>query len=162
MKEHDFSDILEGRMTDTKEEILAQILDHENRAKEYDQYLENHKKIRTGWKRAISTELFDISKRMKNLFYRKIKIPIESVERSSIPSTLSIRLRIINSDVFASFSDIIYEGDLRFLQVKFGGICFEGGQCYVALQDTENMFLGRISLEDFYEKVVPLIQVEEK
>lgn len=148
-------------MRDTKEEILAQILDHESKMKEYDQYLENHRKIITGWKKTISTELSDISKRMKNLFYGKIKIPIDSVERSSIPSTLSIRLRIINSDVFASFSDIIYEGNLRFLQTKFGGVCFEGGQCYVVLQDTENNFLGRISLEDFYEKVVPLIQVEE-
>lgn len=149
-------------MIDTKEEILAQILDHEKRAKEYDQYLENHKKIRTGWKRAISTELFDISKRMKNLFYGKIKIPIESVERSSIPSTLSIRLRIINSDVFASFSDIIYEGDLRFLQVKVGGVCFDVGRCYVILRDTDNEFIGTISIEDFYEKVAPFIQVEEK
>jgi hypothetical protein len=155
-------------MIDTKEEILAHILEHENKMKEYDQYLENHKRLRIEWKRVISTDLNALSKRMKEIFYGKIKIPVSSVREApeiggvSFPFRSLITLGILSIETYLDNYQIKSENNTLFVIVKVGGVCFDVGRCYVILRDTDNEFIGTISIEDFYEKVAPFIQVEEK
>ncbi len=143
-------------MRSQTDDLESKCLDLVSATKEYTEYLERHKKLRTGWKKTISNEIYDLSQEMRKKYNGTTNIRVwedADGDRISFPSMIYVVLEILDVSNYIEMSELIHQEKSMYLNIKFGGISLDNEKCLATFYDRHHSFVGSLPLESFYEKL---------